>query len=118
MNQGSHILEIITIGRERRAWVTHWVCSLGATEWYLPSHAPPAFAPADFRYKTIRLGRCFMSYPTHMVVIPKQHIGSLIALDVTNNDLLLETMHVIRTVANEVSTEHGSCRDVTNLGDN
>ncbi len=57
------------------------------------------------------------SYPVHIVVIPKQHINSLIALDDTNNDLLLEMMNVIKQVAQDVLSEYGACRVVTNLGD-
>lgn len=55
-------------------------------------------------------------WPVHIVVIPKQHIDSLIALGETDSDLLLELLSVVRQVAVQVVAEHGACRVVTNLG--
>lgn len=53
-------------------------------------------------------------YPTHIVVIPKQHIASLLELD---DDLLLaELFRVIRQVAAQIMAEQGACRVITNLG--
>ncbi len=57
------------------------------------------------------------SYPVHIVVIPKRHIASLIALTAEDDDLLLEMMGVIREIAARVVAEHGACRVITNLGD-
>ena len=56
-------------------------------------------------------------YPVHVVVIPKRHIDSLLTLEETDNDLLLELISVIRKVAVQIIDEHGACRVITNLGD-
>jgi histidine triad (HIT) family protein len=56
-------------------------------------------------------------WPVHIVVIPKCHIASLIALDDADDPLLLELMGVVRGVAADVVAEHGACRVVTNLGE-
>jgi histidine triad (HIT) family protein len=55
-------------------------------------------------------------WPTHIVVIPKQHISSLLTLAPENNALLLELIDVIREVAAEVVAQAGACRVLTNLG--
>ena len=55
-------------------------------------------------------------YPMHVVVIPKSHISSLLALEESQNDLLLELMTVVRQVAGQVLSENGACRVITNLG--
>ena len=56
-------------------------------------------------------------YPTHIVAIPKKHISSLITLEDSENDLLLELMSVIKKVAAMVTEEEGASRVMTNLGD-
>ncbi|MBW3629888.1 MAG: HIT domain-containing protein [Gemmatimonadetes bacterium] len=56
-------------------------------------------------------------WPVHIVVIPKRHIASLIALEDADDSLLLELMGVVRRVASDVVAEHGACRVVTNLGE-
>jgi histidine triad (HIT) family protein len=56
-------------------------------------------------------------YPVHIVAIPKKHISSLIALEDSDNELLLELLGVIKKVAAKVTEEHGACRVITNLGD-
>ncbi|MEI5907639.1 HIT domain-containing protein [Bacillus spongiae] len=55
-------------------------------------------------------------YPTHIVAIPKKHIASLITLEESDNDLLLELLGVIKQVASMVTEEKGACRVITNLG--
>ena len=55
-------------------------------------------------------------WPTHIVVIPKRHIPSLVALEKSDDALLIEMLEVVREVANEVMTEQGACRVLTNLG--
>ena len=55
-------------------------------------------------------------WPVHIVVIPKRHIPSLLALEDGDDALLLELLRVVRQVAAEVVAEHGACRVVTNLG--
>jgi histidine triad (HIT) family protein len=56
-------------------------------------------------------------YPVHIVVIPKRHIPSLITLEDSDNDLLLEIFDVIKLVVANVTKEHGACRVLTNLGE-
>lgn len=56
-------------------------------------------------------------YPVHVVVIPKRHIESLIALAAEDDHLLLELIEVVRRVAAQVVAEHGACRVLTNLGE-
>ncbi len=53
-------------------------------------------------------------YPTHIIVIPKQHIASLLELD--DDVLLAELFHVIRQLAAQIMAEQGACRVITNLG--
>jgi histidine triad (HIT) family protein len=55
-------------------------------------------------------------WPAHIVVIPKRHISSLLALEDSDGPLLLELLSVVREVAQEVLAEHGACRVLTNLG--
>jgi histidine triad (HIT) family protein len=55
-------------------------------------------------------------YPVHIVAIPKRHVSSLITLEDSDDELLLELMGVIRKVAAMVTKEHGACRVITNLG--
>ncbi len=57
------------------------------------------------------------SYPVHIVVIPRRHIASLVALTEDDDGLLLEIMRVVRQVAQQVLAEQGACRVVTNLGE-
>ena len=54
-------------------------------------------------------------WETHIVVIPKIHVGSL--LTVTDNNLLLELLNVVKKVAATVVNDTGSARVLTNLGD-
>lgn len=56
------------------------------------------------------------SYPVHIVVIPKIHIGSLTHLPTVDPGLVLEMMETVRVVATRVEAEHGCCRVITNLG--
>ena len=55
-------------------------------------------------------------WPVHIVVIPKRHVPSLLALEEGDAPLLLELIQVIREVARRVTAEHGACRVLTNLG--
>jgi histidine triad (HIT) family protein len=57
------------------------------------------------------------SYPVHIVVIPKVHIGSLLTVELSQQNLLLEMMMIIQQVAADVLKNHGACRVITNLGD-
>ena len=56
-------------------------------------------------------------YPVHVVVIPKRHVASLLALGEGDDALLLELLRVVRHVASLVLEERGACRVLTNLGE-
>lgn len=55
-------------------------------------------------------------WETHIVVIPKQHISSLLTLEEADSQLFLELFEVIKTVAAKVVDEKGAARILTNLG--
>lgn len=55
-------------------------------------------------------------WPVHIVVIPKQHVPSLVELGTANEGMLVELLDVVREVAAEVEAEHGAARVLTNLG--
>ncbi len=55
-------------------------------------------------------------WPVHIVVIPKQHVPSLVDLGDTTESLLHEVIAVVRRIAQQVEREHGACRVLTNLG--
>ena len=52
-------------------------------------------------------------WPVHIVVVPKQHVDSLLTVE---NDLLIKLMDVARKVATTVLNDHGAVRVITNLG--
>ena len=54
-------------------------------------------------------------WPIHIVVIPKRHISSLLALQEYDDRLLIELFRVIKEVAKQVVQERGECRILTNL---
>ena len=53
-------------------------------------------------------------WKTHIVVIPKTHVDSLLTVD---NDLLIELLDVVKRVATQVIEDKGAARVLTNLGD-
>ena len=53
-------------------------------------------------------------WETHIVVIPKTHVGSL--LSIKDNGLLLELLDVVKNVAATVVNDTGAARVLTNLG--
>ncbi len=55
-------------------------------------------------------------YTVHIVVIPKRHIGSLLALEREDHDLIVEIIMVVKQIAAQIVAEHGGCRVITNLG--
>lgn len=55
-------------------------------------------------------------WPVHIVVIPKQHVGSLLTIE-AGAPLLAELVAVVQQVAAQVVAEHGACRVLTNLGE-
>jgi histidine triad (HIT) family protein len=52
-------------------------------------------------------------WPTHIVVVCKQHVPSLLELD---DSLAQELLKVVKKVATKVNAEQGACRVMTNLG--
>lgn len=56
-------------------------------------------------------------WETHIVVIPKRHISSLLELKAADDPLLLELFVVIKQVATMVCDERGAARVLTNLGE-
>lgn len=55
-------------------------------------------------------------WPVHVVVIPKQHVPSLVDLGDADEGLLADLLAVVREVAAEVEATHGAARVLTNLG--
>jgi histidine triad (HIT) family protein len=53
-------------------------------------------------------------WETHIVVIPKRHVDSLLTVE---KELLEELLDVVKTVAALVLREKGAARVLTNLGD-
>jgi histidine triad (HIT) family protein len=53
-------------------------------------------------------------WETHIVVIPKTHVDSLLTVE---NDLLIALLDVVRTVAKQILTDKGAARVLTNLGE-
>ena len=56
-------------------------------------------------------------YPVHIVAIPKKHISSLITLEESDDQLLLELLKVVKQVAAMVTEENGACKIITNIGE-
>ena len=52
-------------------------------------------------------------WETHIVVVPKAHVDSLLTVE---NDLLAELLDVVKKVAANVVNEKGAARVLTNLG--
>lgn len=52
----------------------------------------------------------------HIVVIPKRHISSLLAVDETETEIFLELFDVIKKVSADVVEKYGAARVLTNLG--
>ncbi len=56
-------------------------------------------------------------WENHVVLLPKKHVESLLALEEADNDLLLELMRTARMIAGDFMARFGACRVYTNLGD-
>ena len=56
-------------------------------------------------------------WQTHIVVVPKRHIASLLTLESSDNALFLELFEVIKKVADSLVAEKGAARVLTNLGE-
>jgi histidine triad (HIT) family protein len=55
-------------------------------------------------------------WPTHIVVVPKKHIDSLVTLDM-DSPISKELLSVVQEMAAMVTKDLASCRVLTNLGD-
>ena len=55
-------------------------------------------------------------YETHIVVIPKKNISSLLILEKSDETLLLELFDLTKQAAAEVRAERAAARVLTNLG--
>ncbi|CAM3543113.1 HIT family protein [Brevibacillus invocatus] len=55
-------------------------------------------------------------YEVHIVVIPKKHISSLLTLEESDHDLLIELLEVVKKVAAQLVAQYGASRILTNLG--
>ncbi len=55
-------------------------------------------------------------WETHIVVIPKLHISSLLTLEKSDAELFLELFEVIKQIAERVVETKGAARVLTNLG--
>lgn len=55
-------------------------------------------------------------WETHVVVIPKNHVSSLLTLEEADAELFLEIFKVIKNVAEQVVEQKGAARVLTNLG--
>jgi histidine triad (HIT) family protein len=55
-------------------------------------------------------------WETHLVVIPKRHISSLLTVETSDAELLLELFEVVKKAAARVVEEKGAARILTNLG--
>ena len=53
-------------------------------------------------------------WETHIVVIPKTHVDSLLTVD---NELIVALLDVVKKVAADVLKEKGAARVLTNLGE-
>jgi histidine triad (HIT) family protein len=53
----------------------------------------------------------------HVVLLPRRHVESLIALDEADDDLLLELMRAAKTIAGDLMGRFGAARVYTNLGE-
>lgn len=56
------------------------------------------------------------SHPVHIVVVPKEHIPSLVDLGDGGPELLAEVMDVVAKVADQVREKHGAASVTTNVG--
>ncbi len=55
-------------------------------------------------------------WETHIVVIPKRHISSLLTLEKSDENIFLELFETVKKVAAQVVEEKGAARVLTNLG--
>ena len=56
-------------------------------------------------------------FETHIVVVPKRHVASLLTLKESDRELLIELFDTIKKVALQLNVEKGAARVLTNIGD-
>lgn len=56
-------------------------------------------------------------WESHVVLLPKRHLESLLSMDEADNDLLLELMRTARRIAADLMARHGGARVYTNMGE-
>lgn len=56
-------------------------------------------------------------WPIHAIVIPKQHITSILDFEELDNEVLADLMKIVAMVARQISEAHGQCRVMTNVGE-
>jgi histidine triad (HIT) family protein len=56
-------------------------------------------------------------WPVHIVVIPRRHINSLLALEPGDDQSLIEIFDVVKKIAAQVVAERGGAHILTNLGE-
>lgn len=56
--------------------------------------------------------------PVHILIIPKQHIDSILAIDNTNSDILASVVAAIKYLTSANELFRGGFRVVTNCGEN
>ena len=53
----------------------------------------------------------------HVVLLPRRHVESLVTLDESDNELLLELMRTAKLIARDIMEKCGGARVYTNLGE-
>lgn len=56
-------------------------------------------------------------WPVHAIVIPKQHIASLLDFEDLRSEVIADLMKTIANVAKQISAKYGKCRVMTNVGE-
>jgi histidine triad (HIT) family protein len=56
-------------------------------------------------------------WPIHIIVIPKQHITSLLDFEKLDKQLIVDIMKAVTKVAQEISAKYGQCKVMTNVGE-
>lgn len=54
-------------------------------------------------------------WKVHVVVTPKRHVDSLLTLK--EKDLAAELLECVQNIASTITSKHGACRVITNLGE-
>ena len=79
----------------------------------LPGHLPVQVVHETESVLAFRHTR--PSWPLHIVVLPKEHVPSLLALD-PSSPLVRDCLEVIQTVSKDLLGQYGALGVLTNLG--